>query len=87
MILDEATANIDSFTELLIQKALENLLKDRTAIVIAHRLSTIRGADKIVVLNQGHVEQVGTHEELMDIDGLYSHLYHMNFAAVKQTIS
>lgn len=87
LILDEATANIDSFTELLIQKALENLLKDRTAIVIAHRLSTIRGADKIVVLNQGHVEQVGTHEELMNTDGLYSHLYHMNFAAVKQTIS
>ena len=87
LILDEATANIDSFTELLIQKALENLLKDRTAIVIAHRLSTIRGADKIVVLNQGHVEQVGTHEELMEKDGLYSHLYHMNFAAIKQTIS
>ena len=69
LILDEATANIDSFTELLIQNALENLLKDRTAIVIAHRLSTIRGADKIVVLNQGHVEQVGTHEELMNAEG------------------
>ena len=86
LILDEATANIDSFTELLIQKALGNLLENRTAIVIAHRLSTIRGADKIVVLNEGHVEQVGTHEELMVKEGLYSHLYNMNFAAVKQPI-
>ena len=86
LILDEATANIDSFTEMLIQRALQTLLEGRTAIVIAHRLSTIRGADKIVVLNHGEVEEVGDHDELMDRDGLYAHLYSMNFAALKAAI-
>ena len=86
LILDEATANIDSYTEMLIQRALQNLLRGRTAIVIAHRLSTIRGADKIVVLNHGEVEEVGDHDELMDKNGLYAHLYAMNFAALKAAI-
>ena len=86
LILDEATANIDSYTEMLIQKALQTLLQGRTAIVIAHRLSTIRGADKIVVLNHGTVEEVGDHDELMDRKGLYAHLYTMNFAALKAAI-
>ena len=86
LILDEATANIDSYTEMLIQKALQTLLEGRTAIVIAHRLSTIRGADKIVVLNHGEVEEVGDHDELMDRNGLYAHLYAMNFAALKAAI-
>ncbi len=86
LILDEATANIDSYTEMLIQKALQTLLEGRTAIVIAHRLSTIRGADKIVVLNHGEVEEVGDHDELMDRNGLYAHLYSMNFAALKAAI-
>ena len=86
LILDEATANIDSSTELLIQKALQRLLQGRTAVVIAHRLSTIRGADKIVVLHQGKIVEEGTHGELMDRAGLYAHLYQMNYAALDATI-
>ncbi len=83
LILDEATANIDSYTEMLVQRALRRLLRGRTAVVIAHRLSTIRGADKIVVLNKGEVAEVGTHAQLMKLDGLYSHLYHMNFDSLE----
>ena len=86
LILDEATANIDSYTELLIQRALEGLLKGRTAVVIAHRLSTIRGADKIVVLNFGEVMEVGNHDQLMAEDGLYAHLYKMNYAAIEEAL-
>ena len=86
LILDEATANIDSNTEMQIQKALQVLLNGRTAIVIAHRLSTIRGADKIVVLDQGRVVEVGDHDELTGLDGLYAHLCRMNYASLQGAI-
>jgi ABC-type multidrug transport system fused ATPase/permease subunit len=75
LILDEATANIDTITEGLIQGALENLLKERTAIVIAHRLSTIRSADWIFVIDDGQIVEQGRHEDLLDLGGLYSDLH------------
>jgi ATP-binding cassette subfamily B protein len=86
LILDEATANVDSHSELLIQRALKKLLRGRTAVVIAHRLSTIRGADKIVVLNRGEIVELGTHGQLMGRRGLYAHLYHMNYATIEEAL-
>jgi len=79
IILDEATANIDTYTELLIQAALKRVLEGRTSIVIAHRLSTIRNADKIVVLDHGKVVEVGNHEDLLTKKGFYSKLYDINY--------
>ena len=79
LVLDEATANIDTHTELIIQEALKRVLDGRTSIVIAHRLSTIRNADKIVVLDQGRVVEVGKHEELLSKKGVYAKLYAINY--------
>ena len=80
VILDEATANVDSATEFRIQRAMDELLRERTAIIIAHRLSTIRKADRIVVLRAGQVEEQGSHEELLAKGGLYARLHELQFA-------
>jgi ABC-type multidrug transport system fused ATPase/permease subunit len=75
LLLDEATSSLDSESEQLVQDALDNLMKNRTSIVIAHRLSTVRNADKIIVIDQGAVKEVGTHEALMQKDkGIYRKL-------------
>lgn len=79
LILDEATSNVDTRTEILIQKAMNNLMKDKTSFIIAHRLSTIRGADLILVMNEGNVVEQGTHEELMKKKGFYYELYNSQF--------
>jgi ATP-binding cassette subfamily B multidrug efflux pump len=79
LILDEATSSIDTETELLIQEAIQTLLQGRTSIVIAHRLSTIRSADTILVFHHGEIRERGTHEELMQIGGLYRRLYEIQY--------
>jgi ATP-binding cassette subfamily B protein len=81
LILDEATASVDSYTEMLIQDALSKLLKNRTGVVIAHRLATIRNADRIIVLQDGMVIETGTHDELVANNGLYSHMYSLNYSS------
>ncbi len=76
-VLDEATASVDTATEILIQNALEKLMANRTSIVIAHRLSTIRHADRILVMRHGELIDQGTHDELMARDGYYRQLYEL----------
>jgi len=81
LVLDEATANIDSHTERQIQEALAKLLEDRTAVVIAHRLATVRRADRIVVLQDGRIIETGPHDALIAAKGLYARLYALNYAS------
>jgi len=86
LILDEATSSIDTESELLIQKAIDTLIADRTSIVIAHRLSTIRKADKIIVLDKGEIKETGSHEELLAHGGFYAKQHEMQFEQRKKPV-
>ena len=79
LILDEATSNVDTRTEILIQKAMDSLTKGRTSFVIAHRLSTIKNADLIFVMKDGNIVETGNHDSLMKLGGLYSEIYNSQF--------
>ena len=82
LILDEATSSVDTRTEVLIQQAMNNLMKNRTSFIIAHRLSTIRDADLILVMRDGDIVEQGTHQELLARDGFYAELYNSQFEQV-----
>jgi subfamily B ATP-binding cassette protein MsbA len=86
LILDEATSHLDTESEMLVQKALANLMAGRTVIVIAHRLSTIRRADKIVVLEKGRVRESGTHDQLMNQEGIYRRLHELQFVTAESAV-
>ena len=79
LILDEATSNVDTRTEIQIQKAMQDLMRGKTCFIIAHRLSTIQNADLILVVDNGEIVEQGRHEELISADGIYSRLYHSQF--------
>lgn len=79
LILDEATSNIDSNTERIVQKSMLYLMQHKTCFVIAHRLSTIKNADLILVVNEGKIIESGSHQELLDQNGFYTNLYHSQF--------
>ena len=79
MILDEATANIDSETESIIQESLNRIMNIQTMIIVAHRLSTIQHADKIILMQQGEIKEMGTHQELLSKKGLYYYLYELQY--------
>jgi ABC-type multidrug transport system fused ATPase/permease subunit len=85
--LDEATSNIDTETESLIQDALNKITKHRTTIVVAHRLSTIKNADKIIVLHKGKVREIGTHEALLNKEGLYYNLYKLQYKELEPQLT
>ena len=82
VILDEATASLDPENEVFVQQAIANLSKDKTVIMIAHRLRTVTGADRIFVLEEGSLKEFGTHDELMEKDGLYKKLFRLQTDAV-----
>ncbi len=84
LILDEATSNIDTRTEILVQEAFQKMMEGRTSFVVAHRLSTIREADVILVMNQGHVVEQGTHQELLAKGGFYANLYNSQFVRTEE---
>ncbi|MBP7211425.1 ABC transporter ATP-binding protein [bacterium] len=85
VVLDEATSALDNQSEAIVQKALDNLMKSKTVFVIAHRLSTIKNADRIAVINEGELAEIGTHDELMQVnEGIYKHLYEMQFAKTEE---
>ena len=83
LILDEATSSVDTRTEILIQKAMDELMKGRTSFIIAHRLSTIKDADLILVMNNGDIVEQGNHEELLAKGGFYANLYNSQFEGVE----
>jgi len=83
LILDEATSSVDTRTEVLIQKAMDNLMQGRTSFIIAHRLSTIRNADVILVMNEGDIVESGKHAELLERDGFYAELYNSQFESAQ----
>ena len=83
LILDEATSSVDTRTEILIQQAMDNLMKGRTSFIIAHRLSTIKNADLILVMNDGDIVETGTHKELLKKKGFYANLYNSQFEEVE----
>ena len=87
LILDEATSSLDTASEMMVQRALENLMRNRTTFVIAHRLSTIKRADRIIVLDKGRILESGTHRELYEKGGLYKELYEVQFGSQDAEVS
>jgi ATP-binding cassette subfamily B protein len=86
LVLDEATANVDTQTEIIIQRALRRILRGRTSFVIAHRLSTIRDADRVIVLDHGRIVEQGNHNQLLELDGIYAKFYKMAYQAQQADI-
>jgi ABC-type multidrug transport system fused ATPase/permease subunit len=87
LILDEATANVDTETEVLIQDALERMMEGRTSLIVAHRLSTVRHVDRIVVLHRARIRETGSHQELLRARGIYYRLYQLQFSSQEGSAS
>ena len=83
LILDEATSSVDTRTEELVQKAMDKLTEGRTSFIIAHRLSTIKNADLILMMNEGNIVEMGTHKELLKLNGKYAELYNSQFERIE----